>query len=80
MRERDDRDLVIDALAQSEAEQLERLVSLEQDVQAYRELARLALTGLHDLAVERDRLRAQLAQLRDEYRALRVQILRQAAA
>ena len=80
MRERDDRDLVIEMLALGEAEQAERLVSLEHDVRTYRDLARLAITGLHDLARERDRLREQLGQLRNEYRALRVQVLRDEAA
>lgn len=80
MRDCDDRDLVIDMLALSEAELLERATSLEQDVRTYRDLARLAIAGLHDLTAERDRLRHQLRELRDKYQALRVQLLRQAAA
>jgi hypothetical protein len=68
-------DLVVDALAQSEAELLERLASLEADVVQYRELALEALKALHDVTTERDRLRANLRREREQHAALRAQLL-----
>jgi hypothetical protein len=76
----DHRDLVIAELADSEAALLERVASLESDVVAYRSLALAALDALHDLTVQRDRLREQHHRLLDEYRRLRESILRAEAA
>jgi hypothetical protein len=56
-------DLVIEALADSEASLRERVQSLEQDVEAYRGLAVEAIHALHYVTRERDRLR--LAARRD---------------
>lgn len=75
-----DLDLVLQTLALSEAELLERVSSLESDLRVYRELAQLGIHALHDVTAERDRLRERLVRLRDEYRMLRVQLLRQEAA
>ena len=42
----------------------DRIVSLEADLVAYRELAQLAIHKLHDLTKQNDRLREQLRELR----------------
>jgi hypothetical protein len=70
-------DLVIPELADCEAYLLERVASLEADVVAYRMLAQQAIHALHDVVLNRDRLRASHHRLLDEYRALRVQTLRE---
>lgn len=73
--------LVIVDLADEVAAQGERIASLEADIIAYRELAQHALTALHDVTRERNRLSQQHQRLVDEYRALRRQRgTRQAAA
>jgi hypothetical protein len=51
------------------------VVSLEADVAAYRALAQETIHALHAVIGERDRLREQLARLRDEYRTLREQTM-----
>jgi hypothetical protein len=61
-------DLCLQELADSEVELYERIASLEADLRAYRELAFLAISTLHDVAAEREGVRAQLSCLRDEYR------------
>ena len=76
---RDYRDIVIEELADAEALLLERVASLEADVQSYRLLAQEAIHALHDLARERDRLRERHHRLLNEYRALREDLLRAAA-
>lgn len=73
---RDNRDLVIEQLADSEAELLERVAQFEADRDSYRLLAQQAIHMLHDLTQQRDRLRASHHRLLDEYRRLRAQIMR----
>ncbi len=63
----DYRDIVIEELADAEALLLERVESLEEDVQSYRLLAQEAIHALHDLARERDRRRERHHRLLDEY-------------
>ena len=63
-------DLVTEHLALSEAELRERVAELEADVRAYRELARAAVHALHDLTVERTRLRERLRSAIEELRKL----------
>lgn len=57
-----------------------RVRAAEAQRDAYREIACTALESQHDLVAKVDRQREQLARLRDEYRALRVQSLSRAAA
>lgn len=73
-------DLVIEALARDEVLLRERIASLESDVVAYRGLSQQALTMIHDLTIERDRLRQQNRSLQDENRALREELRKQAVA
>ena len=77
---RDHRDIVIEDLADSEAALIDRIVDLELDNRALRETLHAAVDGLHHITGERDRLWAQHHRLIDEYRALRVQMLREVAA
>lgn len=53
----------------------DRVRSLEADIESYQLLSHQAIHALHDVVGERDRLRAQLRDLRDEYRALRERAL-----
>jgi hypothetical protein len=76
----DYKDLAVELLADSEAALQERVANLEQDIAVYRELVQQALTVVHDVTIERDRLREQHHRLLDEYRHLRIQTMRQAAA
>jgi hypothetical protein len=76
----DHRDAVIEVLAEDEASLRERVASLTADVAVYRELAQAGMSALHDLTVERDRLREQHHRLIDEFRALRAHTMRTAAA
>lgn len=80
MSEPDHRDLVIEALARSEAELLERLAHLESLCESYRALSVTALGALHDLTLTCAGLRAQRRQLKDDYRALRTRLLQDHAA
>jgi YD repeat-containing protein len=73
-------DMVIEHLALSEAELLERVASLEADVAIYQELTCAAFDALHDLTVSRDREREQHQRVCDEYRALREHVMLQAGA
>lgn len=73
-------DLVIEALALSEAELLQRVADLEADVAVYRELAQAGIHELHELTLSHERLRDQHQRLLDEYRHLRVQIMSAAVA
>jgi hypothetical protein len=77
---RDYRDLVIEELADAEAELRERIASLEADVDSYRELAIAAFDALHDLTVARDRERVQHQHLKGAYRALCEGLMLQAGA
>ena len=69
----DHRDLMITDLADENA-------ALRADVVAHQMLGQQAIHALHDLTVERDRLRQQLHRLIDEYRRLRAQIHEATAA
>lgn len=80
MSGRDHRDIALEMLCESEIVMRERLRHLEGDVCAYRELAQVAITAVRDLTVERDRLRGQIRELRDEYRGLRERLAHEAAA
>jgi hypothetical protein len=64
----DHRSLALEMLADSEAEMRDRLVHLEADIGAYRELARAAIHALHALRLELDRMRAAHHRLVDAYR------------
>jgi hypothetical protein len=57
--------------ADAEADLRERVASLDADCRAYRMLAQQAVHALHELTVERDRLRDRVRQLCNEIRALR---------
>lgn len=76
----DYRDLVIETLADAEAELIDRVVDLMIERDACRLLEQQAIHALHALTVERDRLRASHHRLIDEYRHLRAQTLREAEA
>jgi hypothetical protein len=56
----------------------EDVAELRELVQAYRALALQALTVVHDLTEERERLRARFVRLCDEYRDFREQVMREA--
>jgi hypothetical protein len=56
---RDDRDLVIEALADSEAALVDRIVDLTCERDSYRLLAQQLLGALHVVTLERDVLRDQ---------------------
>ena len=64
-------DLVIDTLALSEAELLERVASLEADRDSYRDLAHQAIHALHAVTQELRRTRGQRDRIRDAFRAFR---------
>jgi uncharacterized coiled-coil protein SlyX len=68
---RDYRDLVIETLSDSEAELRARIVDLEFDRAAYREISIVAIGALRGMTLERDRLRDRLQHLVEELRALR---------
>jgi hypothetical protein len=71
---------VCEMLALSEAELRDQIVRSEAKARIYRELAQAGIHQLHDLRLEHDRLREQHHRLIDEYRALRVQLLKDVAA
>jgi hypothetical protein len=73
-------DLVIETLAGSEAELLERVASLEADVAVYRLLAAAAFDVLQILTAQHQAHEASCDRLRDEYRALCEQTFLKAAA
>ena len=62
-------DLVISALAQSEAELLERVHVISADRDLYREMAQQAIHALHDMTIDRDRLRTRYHTVLEERRA-----------
>jgi hypothetical protein len=68
---RDYRDDVIEALAQSEAELLERIVDLTTERDSYRLVAVQGIHVLHELQAELERVRRQHERLSEEYRAFR---------
>jgi len=73
-------DVVIAELAASEAVLLERVASLEADVEIYRLMAQSAFDALADLT-KRDRaLQEACALVRDEYRGLRERLLEHSGA
>ena len=66
---------LIEELADSEAALLERLASVAAERDVYRLLGLEAVSAVHHLTIERDRLRASHHRLLDEYRALRERLL-----
>jgi hypothetical protein len=70
----DYRDFVIEDLAASEAALIERLVSSECDVRAYRELAHAAMDTLAHVITRLDRALAANVRLREEHRRLLTQL------
>ena len=76
----DYKDLVIEMLADSEAELCERNASVEADRDTYRMLAQEAIHALHHQTITLDRLRASHQRLIDDYRRLREQVLRHSEA
>ena len=68
-------DLVIEDLALGEAESIARIADLESERDTYRDLLQSALAVAHDVTSERDRLRRQLSDLRQEYRSFRERVL-----
>jgi hypothetical protein len=64
-------DAVIHHLALDEAEWRARVVELEADLVAYRELLQLALAVAHDVTVDRNQLRDRYHQTLDKNRRLR---------
>jgi len=65
--------LVIEMLADSEAELLDRVVDMTLERDTYRDMAKLAIEQLHDQFCELEYLRRRVANLCDEIRALRDQ-------
>jgi len=72
---RDLRAVVVEHYAAGEQQLLERLASVEEDRDCYRELLVTSLDQLHDLKRSHERLRDQHARLVDEYRHLREQVM-----
>jgi hypothetical protein len=68
--------MVIELLADGEAAAWERVAEVEAQRNSYRELARQAIHELRNLTVERDRFRAAHHRLLNEYRHLRVRMMR----
>ena len=64
-------DLVIDALALSETELVERVASLEADITTYRELAQVAIAALSEQTRDCERQQSRVLALVAENRALR---------
>lgn len=58
----------LDLLAAGEAEAVEQVVTLAGEAQSYRLLAQSAMAHAAEVTRDRDRLRRQLAALRDELR------------
>jgi hypothetical protein len=77
---KDYRDLTIENQAHEIVMLRERITSLEDDVESYRQMAIAGIVALHDRTVERDRLREQHRRLQDEYRNLRETLMREAVA
>ena len=67
----DHRDLALEAFAQDEQQLLERLASVEDDRDTYREMVQVSLQQLHDLTQSHQQLREQLRRVVDDYRRLR---------
>ena len=66
----DYRDLCIEELSNSEARLIDRVASLEADVQAYRLVAVQAIHGLHDLQRRLEQQQRRSAHLRAEIERL----------
>jgi hypothetical protein len=60
--------IVIDDLLLDNRSLQERIAHLESDVTIYREIATTAIHKLHDVVLERDRLRAQVREYRHQTR------------
>lgn len=54
---------------------LDRIASLEVDLYTYRDLFQQALHALHDVTEDRNRLRRENNEKRDELRELRAQVV-----
>lgn len=76
----DHRDLVIEALADSEARLLGRVAWMTADRDTWRSFTQAAIHQLHDEAGQRRALGAQYARLLDEYRQFRAQTMGQRLA
>ena len=72
---RDHRDLALEQFADDERQLLERLASVEDDRDIYREMVQVTLQQLHDLTQSHQQLREQRDRLRDENRRLRAHLL-----
>jgi hypothetical protein len=70
----DFRDLALADFADQNARLQERVISLEDDVETYRQITCAAFTALHDLTIERNQLRVAYHRTLDAYRALRVRV------
>jgi hypothetical protein len=73
MSERDYRDMVIEVLADSEAELIDRVVELTSANSTEREVRQAAIHHLADVTGQLARLREQHHRLLDQYRHLREQ-------
>lgn len=76
----DYRDTVIEQLADAEATLTDQIVELTVWRDTFRELAQQAIHALHELTVEHNQLRERDRRLLAEYRALRVQTMREPEA
>ncbi len=63
-------ELLVEALAHSEAILVERVADLTDERDSYRLLAQQALHALHELTVELDRFRTRVSRLLKELRAV----------
>lgn len=68
-------ELVIQALAATEAELREHIANLEADVAVYREIAQAALDALRQVTVAHQTLQRTNHDLRDEFRAFRERVM-----
>lgn len=71
-------DAVCDALAESEAELLERVATLETELAVYRELAQEGIQRIAALTSELGSKQRQLAALREEFSHFRAMVMRRA--
>ena len=67
---REYRDLAVETQSDEIVLLRERVSSLEEDVEVYREIAQQAIHTAHDVTVDRDRLRRQNRELRDRVREI----------
>jgi hypothetical protein len=72
--------LVIETQAAEIVQLRERIRSLEADVEAYRELASIAINQVREMTLRGEQQRETYERLVDEYRGLREQLLQKATA